>query len=80
MKLVLHIDRLVLHGVPAGQREALVASLRSTLASELARPGVALQLAQLGQREALRSRVAPQANAQGLGREAALRIVGGMTQ
>lgn len=42
-RLELEIDELVLHGVPAHQREAVVEAFRATLAAELARlPAAAL--------------------------------------
>lgn len=54
MKLVLHIDRLVLRGVPPGRRDALVAELQAALTRELAQPGAAEAWAASGHRAALR--------------------------
>ncbi len=41
MKVVLHIDRLVLHGVAPAERDALVAALHAALQHGFAQPGVA---------------------------------------
>lgn len=43
-RIHLHIDRLVLRGVPPTQRDALVAALRAQLQSQLASPGMASDL------------------------------------
>jgi hypothetical protein len=80
VKLVLHIDRLVLRGVSAPERDALVASLRSALMVELARPGVAARLAAQNDRAALQVHIAPQTQARALGRAAAVGIVQGVTR
>lgn len=81
MKVVLHIDRLVLRGVPADERDALASGLRSALERELSRPGVAAQLVERGSRAVLSGRIAPQRRAQSpsaaLGYAAAQVIVGG---
>ncbi len=37
-RVTLHVDRLVLRGIPRGQREALVGALRDELARQLATP------------------------------------------
>lgn len=78
MKLVLHIDRLVLRGVPADQREAVLAGLQASLQRELAAPGAAGQAAATGHREALRARFAAPAGPQALGREAGRRLAAGV--
>ena len=77
MKLVLHIDRLVLRGVPAAERDAVVASLHAALERELTAPGVAEGLAASGHRDRVRARFAPATGPQALGRDAAQRIVAG---
>jgi hypothetical protein len=56
MKVVVHIDRLVLQGVEPSQRDAFLAQLNARLASEFARPGVAEAWATTGHRETLRVR------------------------
>lgn len=78
MKVVLHIDRLVLRGVAAQERDALVAHLRRTLEVELSKPGVAARLAVQGDRDALRSRFVSQTPAAAGGRAAAVAIAKGL--
>jgi hypothetical protein len=78
MKLVLHIDRLVLRGVPPDQREAVVAGLQAALVREFAQPGVAEQLANAGQRDRVRARFAAPDDAQALGRDAGRHLAEGV--
>lgn len=47
-RIVLHIDRLVLHGVPAGQRAAWLRRFEAELTAALAQPGVAQAWAAAG--------------------------------
>ena len=61
MKLVLHIDRLVMRGVPAREREAMLASLQTALAHELAQPGVADRWAASPNRDRVQQRFTPAA-------------------
>jgi hypothetical protein len=56
-QLVLHIDRLVLQGVPAQQRERFVAQLQAALAEQFAAPGVAERWAAAGHRVQVRQRL-----------------------
>ncbi len=77
MKLVLHIDSLVLRGVPVAERNAVVASLHVALERELAAPGVAEGLAASGHRDRVRAHFAPAPGPQALGRDAAQHIVAG---
>jgi len=78
MKLVLHIDRLVLRGVPAAERDAVVAGLQASLVHELGLPGVAEQVAGSGHRDRVRAPFAAPSGAQALGRDAGRRIAHGM--
>lgn len=55
-RVVLHIGRLVLRGVPAAQREALVRQLEAALASEFCAPGVVQSWTASGHRATLRAR------------------------
>lgn len=55
-RVVLHIDRLVLRGVPAAQRDAVVRQLEATLARELGAPGVGQAWIASGHRATLRAR------------------------
>ncbi|MES2100910.1 MAG: hypothetical protein V4569_13880 [Pseudomonadota bacterium] len=55
-RVVLHIDRLVLRGVPAAQREAVVRQLEAALSREFAAPGVAQAWTASGHRATLRAR------------------------
>ncbi|VTU35480.1 hypothetical protein [Variovorax sp. PBL-E5] len=77
-KVVLHIDRLVLRGVPAAERDAVVAGLKAALAREFALPGVAERLASTGHRDAVRARFAAPAGAQALGRDAGRHMAAGV--
>lgn len=77
MKLVLHIDSLVLRGVPVAERDAVVASLQASLERELAAPGIAEGLAAGGHRDRVRARFAPAPSPQALGRDAAQHIIAG---
>jgi hypothetical protein len=52
-RLVLHIDRLVLHGVADEQREPLVRALREALAAEFAKPGIPDAWSRIGHRAGL---------------------------
>lgn len=61
MKLVLHIDRLVLHGVAATEREALVAALHEALVHEFAQPGAAERWAASPSRDRLQAGFTPAA-------------------
>lgn len=62
MKLVLHIDRLVLRGVAPEQRDAVVQQLRLALTREWAQPGLAQRWASSGQRAGLRLSFTPTAS------------------
>lgn len=67
----LHIDRLVLRGVPDGQQDALVAALRSELQARLATPGNAGELGSARNVARVQGRSAPSAvpaDASALGR------------
>jgi len=72
-RVVLHIDRLVLRGVPAGECEAVVRQLKAALAREFAVPGVADAWAADGHRAQRRTRFA--AGAAALGDAAARALV-----
>lgn len=74
-KLVLHIDRLRLHGVPPAERDALVASLRAGLEQAFAQDGVAGQWAERGHRERVRVQVAASTDPVVFGRAVARSIV-----
>lgn len=54
MKLVLHIDRLVLRGVPEEQRDAWVSALQSAFQESLSQPGAADPWSKVGTRERIR--------------------------
>lgn len=56
MKVVLHIDRLLLRGVSAEQRDAVVRQLQAALAREFAVAGVAQAWAASGHRAQVRAR------------------------
>jgi len=47
-RVVVRIDRLLLHGIGSGERRALAAGLRQELGLLLAQPGVLRALASLG--------------------------------
>lgn len=78
MKVVLHIDRLSLHGVPREQRDAVVASLREGLVQVFAQPGVAAHWAESGHRERVCGRLPAPTEPASLGRDAAQHIAGGV--
>jgi hypothetical protein len=61
VKLVLHIDRLVLRGVAVAERDALVASLHTALAHEFAQPGAAERWAASPSRDRVQERFTPAA-------------------
>jgi len=77
MRVVLHIDRLSLRGVPPEQRDAVVESLREGLTQAFAQPGVAAQWAASGHRERVRGQLPAPAEPASLGRDAARHIAGG---
>ncbi len=77
VKLVLHIGRLQLKGVPAEQRDALVAGLREGLQEAFAQEGVAQRWAESGHRERVRGQVAASADLFAFGEAAARSIVDG---
>lgn len=64
-RVVLHIDRLVLHGVPAAERDALVRQFEAALVREFAAPGVADAWVAGGHRAQRRARFAAQATTLG---------------
>jgi hypothetical protein len=73
-RIVLHIDRLVLHGIPAADAHSLAQALRETLARQLSLS----PLPALGDRYRLDAgclRIAPDDDAAALGRAIAERIV-----
>ena len=81
-RIVLHIDRLVLHGVERGDAAALSAALQVELHSLLGVPGATHALtARAGARavQAGKAALPPGADASALGRAVASRIVGGET-
>jgi hypothetical protein len=61
VKLVLHIDRLVLRGVAAHERDALVAALHTALAHEFSQPGMAEHWAASPSRDRVQERFSPAA-------------------
>lgn len=61
MKLVLHIDRLVLRGVAAPERDALVAALHTALVHEFAQPGAAERWAASPSRDRVQASFTPAA-------------------
>ena len=78
LRVVLHIDRLSLRGVPREQRDAVVQGLQEGLAQAFAQPGVAQQWAGSGHRERVRGSFSPSVSAEpaSLGRDAARHIAG----
>jgi hypothetical protein len=77
LRVVLHIDRVSLRGVPREQREAVVEGLREGLAQAFIQPGVAQQWAGSGHRERVRGSFSQPADAWSLGRDAGRHIAGG---
>ena len=77
VKLVLHIERLRLHGVAPEQRDALVAGLETGLAQALVQDGVAERWAGSGHRERVRLQVPGSADPAALGESAARSMVTG---
>jgi hypothetical protein len=74
-----HIERLVLRGVAATDRDAVVQALQAEVERQLSQPGVAERLATAPSRPALRP--APRAastGAQALGNAAAQQLVQGL--
>lgn len=53
-RVVLHIDRLVLHGVPAAERAAWLRHFEAELVRSLSQPGAAQAWAAAGQQPRLR--------------------------
>jgi len=76
-RVVIRIDRLVLHGVDLKRRDAVVEGLRSGLLRELARPEVAARWAGSSHRESLRDNTPCDGEGAALGNEAARRIAKG---
>jgi hypothetical protein len=76
-RLVLHIDRLQLRGIPPEQREAVVAALRDELGRAFAEPGVAEQWAARGDRDRVGLRLPQTGEPATLGREAARQLAKG---
>ncbi|VWX57031.1 conserved hypothetical protein [Burkholderiales bacterium 8X] len=74
MKVVVHIDRMVLRGIAPGQRDALVDALRKALTAEVVAPGAAERVAASGHRESLRAQVVGSHDAASLGHAAGQRI------
>jgi hypothetical protein len=79
-RVVLHIDRLVLRGVPAAQRDALVASMQQNLRRLLAEPGIVTPLRGLGERDRLRSGFAGHGGPAAVGAAAAQALVREVTR
>jgi len=84
-RVVLHIDRLVLRGVPAGERDALVQALQQTLTTQLAErlalPDGLARVSALGHVATLRCGplAAPQGGAQALGSAAGRQLARGLS-
>lgn len=78
VRVVLHIDRVSLRGVPREQRDAVVDGLREGLAEAFMEPGVAQQWAGSGHRAHIRGSFTPLAPAGpvSLGQNAARHIAG----
>ena len=75
----LHIERLVLRGLPGVQGEVLAESLRTEIQRQLSLPGVAQRLAAAPPRALLRPAAPlPAAGSRALGSAAAQRIVEGL--
>jgi hypothetical protein len=55
MRVHIHVDRLVLHGVDYADRHSAVAAIERELTGRLGQPGAAEQLAGLGHRDRLPS-------------------------
>jgi hypothetical protein len=80
-KVILHIDRLVLRGISAGDRDAVVHALRETLSRSLAAPGIGTRLTALGHVAHVRVpafTIARGAQPRAIGRAAAEGIVGSL--
>ncbi len=75
-----HIDRLVLRGVPGGDQAALVEALNEELRQRFADPGVLEAVTTGGNRKRLQAdklRITPQQSVQRTGRQLARSIVRG---
>jgi hypothetical protein len=82
-RVILHIDRLVLNGFPAAQRDALAEGLRAELTRRLADPAMAVRLAAVGTVERIRTadaRLAPAVAPRTVGSTVARAIVHGVTR
>ena len=77
MKLVLHIDRLVLRGIPEGDRDAFVNALETGLSLELARPDVVSGWMNSGHQAGLRARLNAASDPVALGQSCAHAIANG---
>lgn len=54
-RIVIHIDRVTLRGVPPGERNRVVAELQESLIHHLSQPGAADRLAGIGHLESVRA-------------------------
>jgi hypothetical protein len=80
LRVVLHIDRVSLRGVPREQRDAVIEGLRDGLAQAFTEPGVVQQWAGSGHRERVRGSFAQPAEAASLGEAAAHHLAAGGTR
>jgi hypothetical protein len=82
-RIILHIDRLVLNGFPADDRDAIAAGLQTELGRLLAEPAMAERLGTLGNVARVRTdpaRVAPSAPPEISGTAVARAIVNGVSR
>lgn len=79
-RIVLHIDRLVLRGIPPAEIEAFTAALQQELQSQLATPGMAETLSSIGHQARMKVGEvhSPKSSSEGLGQTVAQRIMGGL--
>ncbi|MCB2008134.1 MAG: hypothetical protein KDH93_24210 [Rhodoferax sp.] len=77
-RVVLHVDRLVLHGIDRTDAQALSAGLQAELQRLLSVPGAATTMVAAGNQ--LRVRSAPVTLAPGGGRQAGQAIAGGIVK
>lgn len=76
MKVILHIDRLRLQGVPPHERERVLQQFIDSVQQQLAEPGAVEQLMAAGHRERLQGHVPPHGG--GLGERAGHALVQGL--
>jgi hypothetical protein len=79
-RIVLHIDRLVLRGIAPAEIEAFTAALRQELQSQLATPGMAETLSNVGHQARMKAGEvhSPKSSSEGLGQTVARRIMDGL--